>query len=74
MALLLAWVEAVELDSSGDVGHAGLVFAGGEVTSLLGGPGAGPVGAVADEEPRVQDLEQEGGQGQVKLVRGGNPP
>ena len=72
--LVLAWSEAVELDSSCDVDHAGLVFAGGEVAGFLGGPGAGPVGAVADEEPRVQDLEQEGGQGQVKLVRGGNPP
>ncbi len=63
MALLLAGVEAVELDSSGDVGHAGLVLAGGEVAGFLGGSGACSVGAVADEEVRVADLEQEGGQG-----------
>ena len=74
MALPLAWPEAVELDSSCDVDHAGLVFAGGEVAGFLGGPGAGPVGAVPDVEPRLEDLEQEGGQRQVTLVRGGNPP
>ncbi len=74
MALLLAWPEAVELDSPCDVDHAGLVFAGGEVAGFLGGAGAGPVGAVPDEQPRLEDLEQEGGQCQVTLVRGGNPP
>lgn len=77
MALPLAGsseFEAVEFDPSGDVDEAGLIFAGGEVAGLLRGPWAGPVGAVADEEARVEDLEQEGGHGQVKLVRGGNPP
>jgi hypothetical protein len=57
MALLLAWPQAVELDSSCDVDHAGLVFAGGEVAGLLGGPGAGPVGAVPDEQPRLEDFK-----------------
>jgi len=74
MALHLARsadLEAVELEPSGDVDDAGLVFAGGEVAGLLRGPGAGSVGAVADEEPWVEDLEEEGGDGQVKLVRGG---
>jgi hypothetical protein len=74
MALPLFWPEAVELDSSCDVDHAGLVLAGGEVAGLLGGAGTGPVRAVPDEELGVEDLEQEGGQGQVKLVRGENPP
>ena len=53
---------------------AGLIFAGGEVAGLLGGSWTGPVGAVADEEGRVEDLEQEGGEGQVKILRGENPP
>jgi hypothetical protein len=77
MALPLAWwsgPEAVELDTSGDADDAGLIFAGGEVAGLLGGPWAGPVGAVADEEARVEDLEQERGQGQVKILRGKSPP
>jgi hypothetical protein len=67
--------EAVEFDSAGDVGHARLVVAApGEVAGLPGLAGAGPAGAVTDEELRVEDLQQEGGQGQVKLVRGGKPP
>ncbi len=66
--------EAVELDASGDPDDAGSVFAGGEVAGLLGGPGAGSVGSVADEEGGFEDLEQEGGQGQVSLVRGESPP
>jgi len=78
MALRLAWragSEAVELDASGDGDDAGFVLlSGGEVASLLGASWAGPVGAVSDEEPRVEDLEQEGGHGQVKVVRGGKPP
>ena len=77
MALRLAWgpgSEAVDLDAAGDADDAGLIFAGGEVAGLLRGPWAGPVGPVADEESRVEDLEQEGGQGQVSLVRGENPP
>jgi hypothetical protein len=59
--LALAWwagSEAVDLDAAGDVDDAGLIFfAGGEVAGLLGGSGAGPVGPVADEEVRVEDLE-----------------
>ena len=67
--------EAVEFDSPGDVGHAGLAgLAGGEVAGLLCGAGAGPAGAVTDVEPGVEDLQQERGQRQVKLVRGGKPP
>jgi hypothetical protein len=77
MALRLAWgsgSEAVDLEAAADADDAGLIFAGGEVASLLRGPWAGPVGPVADEESRVEDLEQEGGQGQVSLVRGEIPP
>ncbi len=60
--LALGWAEAVELDSSGDGGHTGLVwFAGGEVAGFLGLAGAGALGAVPDEEPWLQDLEQEDG-------------
>jgi hypothetical protein len=67
--------EAVEFDSAGDVGHAWLVIpAPGEVAGLFRLAGAGPAGAVADEEPPVEDLQQEGGQRQVKLVRGEKPP
>ena len=77
MSLRLAWgagSEAVDLEASGDADDAGLIFAGGEVAGLLGGSRAGPVGPVADEERRVEDLEQEGGQGQVKILRGESPP
>jgi hypothetical protein len=76
MALRLAWSgsEAVDLEASGDADDAGLIFAGGEVAGLLGGAWAGPVGTVADEEGRVEDLEQEGGDGQVKILRGESPP
>jgi hypothetical protein len=76
MALLLACpgLEAVDLEAAGDPDGAGLIFAGGEVAGLLGGAWAGPVGPVADEESRVEDLEQEGGQGQVKILRGESPP
>jgi RNA-directed DNA polymerase len=77
MSLRLAWgagSEAVDLEASGDADDAGSIFAGGEVAGLLGGAGAGPVGAVADEESRVEDLEQERGQGQVKILRGKSPP
>jgi hypothetical protein len=66
--------EAVDLESSGDVDDAGSVFACGEVAGFLGGPRAGPVGPVPDEEGGVEDLEQEGGQGQVKILRGESPP
>jgi hypothetical protein len=77
MALPLAWgsgLEAVDLDATGDADHAGLIFAGGEVAGFLGGSWAGPVGPVADEEGRVEDLEQEDGHGQVKVLRGESPP
>jgi hypothetical protein len=67
--------EAVEFDSAGDVGHGWLVVpAPGEVAGLLRLAGAGPARAVTDVEPRVEDLQQERGQRQVKLVRGGKPP
>jgi hypothetical protein len=62
----------VELDAVGDVGGGGFVgFSGGVVAGFLGFAGAGAVGSVADAEGWVEDLEQERGQGQVKLA-GGN--
>ena len=64
----------MDLEASGDADDAGLIFAGGEVAGLLGGSWAGPVGPFADEEVRVEDLEQDGGDDQVKIVRGENPP
>ena len=64
----------MDLEAAGDPDDAGLIFAGGEVAGLLGGSWAGSVGAVADEGSRVEDLEQEGGQGQVKFMRGESPP
>ena len=64
----------MDLEASGDADDAGLIFAGGEVAGLLGGSGADPVGAVADEETQVEDLEQERGQRQVKILRGKSPP
>ena len=40
------------------------------------GPTSGTpqVGPVADEEGRIEDLEQERGDGQVKILRGESPP
>ncbi len=77
MALLLGdlpWVEQVELDFPDDVGDAGLAgLAGGEVAGFLGFPGAGPVGAVADEESGHEDLQQERGERVFWLVRGKKP-
>jgi hypothetical protein len=67
-------LQTVDLYSAGDADDGGLIFAGGEVTGLLGGSWAGPIGPVADEESGIEDLEQEGGQGQVSLVRGESPP
>jgi hypothetical protein len=65
----------MEFDSPGDVGHAWLVVpAPGEVAGLLRLARAGPAGTVTDEEMRVEDLQQESGQRQVKLVRGEKPP
>ena len=72
MALRLACSgsEAVDLEAAGDPDDAGLIFAGGEVAGLLGGSWAiARLGRVADEEGRVEDLEQEGGDGQVKILR-----
>jgi hypothetical protein len=77
MALLLGglpWVEQVELDSPHDIGDAGLSgLPGGEVAALLGLAGAVAVRAVADVEAGHEDLEQERGEGEVQLVRGGKP-
>jgi hypothetical protein len=67
-------LQAVDLDAAGDPDDAGLIFAGGEVAGLLGGSWTGPVRSVADEKSGVEDLEQEGGQGQVKILRGESPP
>ena len=64
----------MDFEAAGDADQAGLIFAGGEVAGLLSGSWAGPVGPVADEEARVEDLEQEGGQGQIKFLRGESPP
>src|SRR4051794_35710363 len=74
LAFSLLGSEAVDLEAAGDPDDAGLIFAGGEVAGLLGGSWAGPVGPVVDEEGRVEDLEQEGGDGQVKILRGESPP
>jgi hypothetical protein len=77
MALRLArrsGLEAVELDASGDPGDAGPLFAGGEVAGFLGCARTGAVGSGADEQAGVEDLQQEGGQGQIKLVRGKSRP
>jgi len=77
MALLLGdlpWVEQVELDSPHDAGDTGLAgLAGGEVAGFLGFPGAGPAGTAADEESGHEDLQQEHGEGEIGLVRGGKP-
>jgi hypothetical protein len=65
----------MEFDSPGDVGHGWLVVpALGEVAGLFRLARAGPAGAVTDGEMRVEDLQQERGQRQVKLVRGEKPP
>ena len=74
LALACSGSQVVDLEAAGDPDDAGLIFAGGEVAGLLGGSWAGPVGPVADEEARVEDLEQERGQGQVKILRGESPP
>jgi hypothetical protein len=64
----------VEFDSAGDVGDGGLAgFAGGEVAGFLGFAGAGPLRALADEEGGLEDLQQERGEREVRLVRGGKP-
>ena len=65
----------MELDSPGYASHAWLLVpAPGEVAGLLRLAGAGPAGTVTHVVPGVQDLQQEGGQREVKLVRGERPP
>ena len=77
MALLLGdlpGVEQVKLDFPGDVGDAGLAgLAGGEVAGFLGLAGAGPVRAVADEGGGGEDLQQEGGEREIGVLRGKKP-
>jgi hypothetical protein len=77
MSLLLGdlpWAEQVELDSAGDAGDAWLAgLAGREVAGLLRLAGACPARPAADGGAGHEDLEQERGQGQVQLVRGGKP-
>jgi hypothetical protein len=74
MALLsghLPGIEQAELDPAGNSGDAGLTgLAGREVAGLLGLPRAGAVRAVAGKEARQENLQQEGGEGEVCLVRG----
>ena len=51
----------------GDGGHGGLAgFSGREVAGFLGLAGAGAVGLLADPHVWVEDLEEEGGEGQVE--------
>jgi hypothetical protein len=65
----------VEFDAAGDAGHAWLVvLAPGEIAGLLRLARAGPAGTVTHVEAAVEDLQQEGGDGQVKLIRGEKPP
>jgi hypothetical protein len=64
----------VELDVVGDVGGGGFVgFSGGVVAGFLGFAGAGAAWSVADAAGRVEDLEEEHGQGQVKFAGGKTP-
>jgi hypothetical protein len=66
--------EQVKLDFPGDVGDAGLAgLAGGEVAGFLGLAGAGPVRAVPDEGGGGEDLQQEGGEREIGLLRGKKP-
>ena len=66
--------EQVKLDFPGDVGDAGLAgLAGGEVAGFLGLAGAGPVRAVADEGGGGEDLQQERGEREIGVLRGGKP-
>src|SRR5258708_31407444 len=68
------WAEQVELDLSGDVGDGWLAWlAGGEVAGFLGFAGAVAGGAVADGEAGGEDFQQERGEGELWLVRGGKP-
>ncbi len=68
------WGEQVQLESPFDVGHAGLAgFPGWEVAGFLGFPGAGTVRAVAGEEAGHEDLQQERGEREIRLVRGKKP-
>jgi hypothetical protein len=64
----------VKLDVPGDVDDGGLAwFAGGEVAGFPGFAGAVALGAVADEGAGAEDLQQERGEGELWLVRGGKP-
>jgi hypothetical protein len=64
----------VELDVSGDVDDRRLAWlAGGEVAGFLGFAGAVAFGAVADEGAGAEDFQQERGEGEFWLVRGGKP-
>jgi hypothetical protein len=68
------WFEHVEVDLPGDVGDAGLTgLAGGEVAGFLGFAGAVAAGAAADGEAGEEDLEQESGEREFRLIRGGKP-
>ncbi len=62
--------EQVKLDSPDDVGDAGLAGpAGGKVAGFLGLAGAGPVRPVADEGGGGEDLQQEGSEREIGLLR-----
>ncbi len=66
--------EQVELDVALHVGDGGLAgLAGGEVAGFLGFAGAVALGAAADGEVRQEDLQQERGECEICLVRGGKP-
>jgi hypothetical protein len=66
--------EQVELDVAFHVGDGRLAGpAGGEVAGFLGLSGAVALGAVADGESGQEDLQQERGEGEILLVRGGKP-
>jgi hypothetical protein len=66
--------EQVKLDSPDDVGDAGLAgLPSREVAGFPGLAGAGPVRPVADEGGGGEDLQQEGSESEVQLVRGKKP-
>jgi hypothetical protein len=66
--------EQVELDVAFHVGDGGLAgLAGGEVAGFLGFAGAVALGAVTDGEAGQEDLQQERGECEILLARGGKP-
>ena len=68
------WVERVEFDPGGNAGDGGLSgFAGGVAAALLGLAGAGAAGAVADGEAGHEGFQEEGGEREMQLLRGGKP-